>query len=513
MNIVRRVSVAIALCLAMLAMVGPSVRAARPPAAAVTPALLYAGMAGGGVYHDLDLAGPWSAAGALPSAVLSLAAGNAAHWHDVYAGLGDGVYVSHDQGMTWSATSIHGVAVRSLLLTTSGAILVATDRGVFSSDDQGATWIGAMGLPSGRAKALTQAQPQVNGAPTPPCLVVSAGAVWTSADEGAHWTLLLRALPGHAMIFALTASAAAPATVYAASASGLWRGAAGAWTPLHTPTVAGKPVALVAADASTIYVAARTDPTIYVSTDSGATWASRPIRGLSFPATALIGDPLLQGAIVVGSADGHVLRSNDGGTTWTDLASGDVTGAIGAKSILALTLVHRATLPTDGVPDPGPAPGQQWVADNGGHTVHEPILSYWLHYRALLGAPLSEAFTPDSTRPGVQMQVFATMEVQVQGSKVMPVALGKQELPNNAPSCPSTGCVTDTRFAAEARLYGDVIGSPISAVFMQTTDDGTGQRYIVQYFRNARLEYHSIGGSGVVVLGRLGVAVVQLLNQ
>ncbi len=513
MSIMRRLAVALALCLATAVVAAPSVRAARPPDIAVTPALLYAGMAGGGVYRDLDLAGPWGAAGALPSPALSLVAGDAAHWHDVYAGLGDGVYLSHDGGMAWTATSIHAVAVRSLLLTASGAIVAATDRGVFISDDQGATWTGTLGLPAGRATALTQALPQASGAPTPPCMVVSAGSVWSSADGGTHWTPFLHTLPGRATISALAASASTPATVYAASPSGLWRGAAGAWTPLRTLPLTGRAVALVAADSSTIYVAARTEPAVYVSTDGGAAWTTHVIGGLSSPVTALLGDPLLQGTIVVGSADGHVLRSNDHGATWTDPDSGDVTGAIGARSILALALVHRAKLPTDGVSDPGPLPGQTWVSDGGGHTVREPVLGYWLRYRALLGSPLSEAFTPDSTHADVQVQVFMTMELQVQGGKVTPVALGKQLLPNGAPSCPATGCAVDARFAAEVRLNGDVLGPPISPAFDQATNDGTGQRYTVQYFRNARLEYHSIGGSGVVVIGRLGVAVVQMLNK
>jgi hypothetical protein len=36
----------------------------------------------------------------------------------------------------------------------------------------------------------------------------------------------------------------------------------------------------------------------------------------------------------------------------------------------------------------------------------------------------------------------------------------------------------------------DLFGSPISEPFTEQNGDGTGRGYLVQYFQNARLEYH-----------------------
>jgi hypothetical protein len=51
-----------------------------------------------------------------------------------------------------------------------------------------------------------------------------------------------------------------------------------------------------------------------------------------------------------------------------------------------------------------------------------------------------------------------------------------------------------------------LFGLPISEPFHAQNGDGTGRAYLVQYFKNARLEYHPelAGTSYVVSVGLLG---------
>ena len=57
-----------------------------------------------------------------------------------------------------------------------------------------------------------------------------------------------------------------------------------------------------------------------------------------------------------------------------------------------------------------------------------------------------------------------------------------------------------------------MFGNPISEVLNEQNDDGTGKSYVLQYFQNARLEYHpeNKGTRYEIQLGLLGT---QLLRQ
>jgi hypothetical protein len=56
-----------------------------------------------------------------------------------------------------------------------------------------------------------------------------------------------------------------------------------------------------------------------------------------------------------------------------------------------------------------------------------------------------------------------------------------------------------------------LFGYPISQPLHEQNGDGTGRTYLVQYFQNARMEYHpELAGTGnVVTLGLLGRQALQ----
>ncbi len=513
MRLIRFI-VALALCVpvALLSRAGDNHPALALAAArlhdAPTPATVYASE-GAGVSRNLNFTGPWTATAALPSPALALTTGDPTHWRVVYAGLADGVYVSHDGGSAWSPI-LRGPSVRALLTTAvSHAILAGTDRGVFRSDGLGA-WLPTG---SGPRQVMGLTQPQGSMGQPLPCYAWSGNHVWASADEGLHWSPAYGALPGRVAITGLAATATSPDAVYAASSAGVWRGANGKWTIVHGGGAPTLGLSAIVADASHVFAASRLDATLYVSGDGGQTWTSHTIAGFSGPTTTLLEDAQQPGTLIAGDRDGHVLHSTDGnGTAWSDPSDGDVTGAVGTP-VLALALVHRMTLPVDGVPDPN-LPGVKWVPNNGGHTVRGPVLTLYQNTldglnQPLLGQPLTELFTPDAAHPDVQAQIFSNMEVLVQGNAVTPAPLGQQLLPAGLAA---TATITvDTRFLTYWKTNGDLFGPPVSPALQQATGDGNGA-HLVQYFRNARLEYRPEYAPYSVRIGQLGAQAVQELG-
>jgi len=503
---------ALALCapLALLSHVGdshPTLALAARLHDGLTPATIYASV-GAGVSRNLNFTGPWTATAALPSPALALTTGDPTHWRVVYAGLADGVYVSRDGG-AWSA-ALRGLSVRALLTAAvSHDILAATDRGVYRSDS-----VGAFTLTGGAPRqVIGLMQPQGSTGQALPCYAWSSNRVWISSDEGPHWSLAYGALPGHVALSGLAATAANPAVVYAASSTGVWRGANGKWTLLRGGGAPTGGLSAIVADAGHVFAASHLDATLYVSGDGGQTWTSHPIAGFSGPTTTLLEDAQQPGTLIAGDRDGHVLRSADGGgTVWSDASSGDVTGAVGTP-VLALALVHRMTLPVDGVPDPN-LPGVKWVPDNGGHTVRGPVLTLYQSTldgfnQPLLGHPLTELFTPDAARPDVQAQIFSNMEVLVQGNAVTLAPLGQQFLPGGIAATASI--TVDARFLTYWKTNSDLFGPPVSPAMQQATGDGNGP-HLVQYFRNARLEYRPEYAPYSVRIGQLGAQAVQELG-
>jgi len=141
----------------------------------------------------------------------------------LYAALaGAGVYQSGDGGASWSARNTGlpaGTDGLSLLVQPSnpGGLYVGTSAGIYRSTDEGASWKAANhGLgqtpPQIFALALNDQQPLILYAGT------STGA-YHSSDGGANWEQVASGLPaGRAvMALAIASSSSALGTVYAAA--------------------------------------------------------------------------------------------------------------------------------------------------------------------------------------------------------------------------------------------------------------------------------------------------------
>src|ERR1035437_7180676 len=152
------ISVAIATSLSSVAYAGPGVWTSGGPyggsarALAInptTPATLYAGTYGSGVFKSTDSGGTWAAANTgLTYLYVNALAINPTTPATLYAGTdGDGVFKSTDFGGTWAAanTGLTYLTVYALAInpTTPATLYAGTDGGVFKSTDPGGPWAAA----------------------------------------------------------------------------------------------------------------------------------------------------------------------------------------------------------------------------------------------------------------------------------------------------------------------------------------------------------------------------------
>jgi hypothetical protein len=210
-----------------------------------------------------------------------------------------------------------------------------------------------------------------------------------------------------------------------------------------------------------------------------------------------------------------VYRTNDDGGHWAEVfVSPKPDDALDVLAVAA-----RPTLPTSPVPSPSvTAPGVRWFPQTH-HTLSGPFLTFYNANNGLkiLGLPLTEPF-PDG---GKTVQYFERAELAATAAGVSEVHLSSMLTQGRSfPTIP-------TFVSSRTKMYFPVtkhslsgtflafwqshngaqwLGSPISEPLKEQNGDGTGRTYLVQYFQNARLEYHpELAGAGnQVTLGLLG---------
>ena len=139
---------------------------------------------------------------------------------------------------------------------------------------------------------------------------------------------------------------AAPTTVYAAGAGGVYRSTDGgsSWTNL---TSAFTPLSLAIDPSNSDVIYAGVYDAVYKTTNGGTTW-TKETNGLSTAALidTIVIDPSNPNTIYAGGgqfAGGGVFKSIDGGVNWTQMDSGLVVSMGGIPSVLALALDPLST--------------------------------------------------------------------------------------------------------------------------------------------------------------------------
>ena len=306
------------------------------------PSVVYAGTLRTGLFRSANGGSTWQpATTGLPVDDVRAVAVHPTQSDVAWAGTaGRGVWKTTNGGQLWTDASsgmgnvtIYGIAVDPATPTT---LYAASNPGVYKSTDGGATWAASY---SGITSTWVQA---IAVAPQSPATVYAGtrtGGVFKSTDGGATWNpantgvtvLNVQALavdPTDASkVYAGTGEVFTGGVYYSTDAGATWS----LGTGLSIPTIRG--IAIDPVTPATLY--AGTPLSLYRSTNGGATWS--PL-GNTAGVTANKGfltvaaDPTTSGRVYAATDGADVMRTTDGGTTWT---AADV--SLVATQVLSLT--------------------------------------------------------------------------------------------------------------------------------------------------------------------------------
>jgi photosystem II stability/assembly factor-like uncharacterized protein len=238
-----------------------------------------------------------------------------------------GLLRSTDDGRTWKQGSFPGNASPSCIAlpSTGKSSVYAGGIGVvYRSVDAGATWsllsqdlppdaeIRSLLIPTGKTPAL------LAGVDLP---AVETG-VFRSTDGGTSWTRNVQGLTA-SVVTSIAVDAEDSNTLWAAANFVLFKSAdrGRTWSQIPEPrpavAVYDRWVGTSPVDPQTVYLG-RYDGQVLRSRDGGETWsvAGNPSSGLMM----LKADPLDAATLWAGGADGGLRRSTDGGDTWSTLS-------------------------------------------------------------------------------------------------------------------------------------------------------------------------------------------------
>jgi photosystem II stability/assembly factor-like uncharacterized protein len=289
----------------------------------------------------------------------------------LYAGTNRAVYKSTDSGTTWRGTSLAAGFVWTLKVHPRlGSVYAGTDAGLFRSDDGGATWTRLFqGLEGKTTFALAfspfSAQTIYAGISD----VFERGGVFKSGDGGRTW-----AFSGHG-ISALSVRQVAvdptnPARLWVIANDVPFRSTdrGRSWERVRPGPVPGDIQAAQAAvdplDGSTVYLLLA-DGTLRRTHDGGQTWETAghltpPYGSFLGSQIQLVIDP--QQPVTLYAAGLGISKSTDGGATWAPLPGV-------SQSLVVFDLAISPSLPSTLYATVGGLPGDQVIRSlDGGAT-------------------------------------------------------------------------------------------------------------------------------------------------
>ena len=300
------------------------------------PRVVYLGTADGALYRSEDAGLRWTRLtpglarrGMSLDDVIVTGAGDLLVGYWAVAGTGGGVAFSGDGGRSFAAfPGLEGHSVRGLAVAPSDPrvyVAVALD-GVFRSDDAGTTWrrispavdpsqpADRPGLRNFGSVAVDPGNPDV----------VYAGTwrlSWKSADGGKTWRLMPSGMIPDSDVMTLTIDRRSPMRVYATACSGIYRSLDGAahWSRIQgIPGSSRRTRAFLQDPRRPEIFYAGTTEGLWMSEDDTRTWRRLTSSDLVINAIEVLAD----GTILLGCDGLGVVRSGDGGASWTSSAAG-----------------------------------------------------------------------------------------------------------------------------------------------------------------------------------------------
>jgi photosystem II stability/assembly factor-like uncharacterized protein len=237
----------------------------------------------------------------------------------VYAGTGrGGIFVSTDGGRRWRRLMFSWRAGRILALAVDrdGRVYAGREDGrIIRSTDRGDTWTviyrGAAGVEINGIALDRRTTPMVVYAGT------SAGAVLRSSDAGETWSPNGVGLDGQSVAVVAVDPRRRAGVVWAGTKGGMFRSRDGGahWRKINPQSV--RELALDPTRRQTLF---GTNEGVLRSVDGAQTW--KRIGGTRYALSLVVDTRTMPGAVYVGTSYESVLRSADGGDSWSPASAG-----------------------------------------------------------------------------------------------------------------------------------------------------------------------------------------------
>ncbi len=357
-----------------------------------SPTLLWAGTVPDGLFRSADAGAHWAPV-ALPPQVFSVLAVAVAPSapNTLYAGVFDqgpdpgGVYASTDGGVSWSRRNqgLDGLDARTAAVPpgSPGVIYAGLDsQGLFRSANAGRRWA-RVTLSGAPAAGTPLVDFEIAPSADATFYALALSWLWRSTDAGASWTEVSGTDPNDPYLAFLRVDPTDPFRLWGSAGSfsssnpfpvtnavPLLRSTDGgdSWATVPTPDLGCLlfDLRFAPSSPSTLYVAGAksddsvnfcklTNPSLFRSTDDGATWTEADAGLGGHSVTALAVDPLDPRLVYAGTGGEYVFdngdgvwKSTDGGASWA--RAGD---ALKGLSVNALALA--------------PGTGVLWTANHG----------------------------------------------------------------------------------------------------------------------------------------------------
>lgn len=282
----------------------------------------------------------------------------------LYAGAGHGILQTTDAGASWHRLdSFPGPGLVALDTARPRLLYAVTPEypvRAFKSADGGLHWQAvSRNLPPDLIVTAFAAEPSPSSRLY---LGTLGGGLWRSADGGVTWQAANRGLASDPSrwITVLAVPRRPSGTVFAGTRDGLYRTVNGgvSWTRPNRglPAAAVDALAVSGSDPRTVY-ASLAGAGIYRSADGGASWAAAGVPAEGKAIDALAVHPRSPRTVYAGSAGGGLFKTADGGTHWTatTLAPTVRVRALALDPTPAAILYVGAAAPNPNVPgiDPG----------------------------------------------------------------------------------------------------------------------------------------------------------------
>jgi photosystem II stability/assembly factor-like uncharacterized protein len=245
---------------------------------------------------------------------------------------GPGAFISTNGGAGWNELSLaqRSIFVRSLATTSDPGVVYAGGVSVFKSANSGATWTTYPAATTSSGVNSLVADPDngnvVYALMTPYGEFSSeygpGGSVFKSTDGGVSWKPAKNGL-GDNYVTKLVIDPLDHNTLYAGAWNGIFKttDAGASWNMVRGSICCVIDLAISPANNRTMYASAWYGDyrsTIFKTTDGGANWANIG-GGLPDYVIPLAVDP--KNPDVVYTVDGSIYRSNDGGVNWSQLST------------------------------------------------------------------------------------------------------------------------------------------------------------------------------------------------